>query len=108
MNHQPENTILLALNNPFEVYQTTATSKYLKRKKWQALPNNEIRALIPGSTTKLLVKEGETLKQGSEIFRYEAMKMENSVCASKNCTIKKINIKVGESFPKGKVLVVFE
>ncbi len=50
---------------------------------------------MPGTISKIFVKEGAKLKKGDAIFALEAMKMEHVIRASRDCTVKKILNKEG-------------
>ena len=51
---------------------------------------NEIGSPLQGSLSKLLVKEGEKVKKNDQLFTIEAMKMESTITAPMDGTIKKI------------------
>lgn len=51
---------------------------------------------MPGTISKIFVKEGAKIKKGDAIFAMEAMKMEHVIRASADCTVKKIVNKEGE------------
>ena len=67
-----------------------------------------IVAPLPGNITKILVKEGQQVKQGEEVMVMEAMKMENSITAEADCTVKKIVAQLGQSVNQGDVLIQIE
>lgn len=48
---------------------------------------------MPGTISKIFVKEGAKIKKGDAIFALEAMKMEHVIRASADCTVTKINNK---------------
>ena len=54
------------------------------------------KAPMPGTISKLFVKEGDKIKKGDAIFAMEAMKMEHVIRASFDTVVKKINSKEGE------------
>ena len=55
----------------------------------------------------IFVKPGQTVKKGEKLMIYEAMKMMNVIEAPMDGKIKEVNVKVGESLPKGALLVTF-
>jgi len=71
-----------------KVNDKTLTATVSKAIKVQ-LPN-EIGSPLQGSLSKILVKEGDVVKEGHPLFIIEAMKMENTVTAPMSGTIKKI------------------
>lgn len=89
-------------------YITLPNHKFLSKKKWEKRNMNEIRSVIPGSVTELFVKEGGVVKKGTPLLKYEAMKMENIVCAPVDGRISKVYVEVGVSFPKGVLMITWE
>jgi pyruvate carboxylase len=55
-------------------------------------PSHEIGAPLQGKLSVVLVKEGDIIKAGTALFVIEAMKMESTVSAPKDGTIKRIHI----------------
>lgn len=51
---------------------------------------------MPGTISKIFVKEGAQLKKGDAIFAMEAMKMEHVIRAAGECKVTKINNKEGD------------
>lgn len=86
-------------------YRTLLTRKYLARKPF--VPENPklIKVFIPGTILEIPVKSGHKVKAGDPIIVFEAMKMNNIIVAPFNTTIKKINVKVGETVTKDTVLI---
>jgi len=69
---------------------------------------NSIKAPMPGTLVKLLVKPGDKVAQGTPLVVLEAMKMEHTMKAPRELTIKAINYKEG-SFVEGlSTLLTFE
>ena len=89
-------------------YATKLTAKYKKRKPWLPPDNRKVIAFLPGTVTHILVKKGEQVDEGQTVVKYEAMKMINNVQATVTGKVKEVYVKVGDSFPKGFVLVEFE
>ncbi|MDX9782044.1 MAG: biotin/lipoyl-containing protein [Arcobacter sp.] len=86
-------------------YNTTFTTKYKNRKKWQRPDPQEIHSVIPGVVTSLTVEEGSHVTKGEQIMVYEAMKMQNIIRAPFDGIIEKIFVKPGEKTAKGVVMV---
>jgi biotin carboxyl carrier protein len=57
----------------------------------------EITAPIPGVIIAILVNEGDFVEYGQELCVLEAMKMKNTIRASKSGKITKVNIDVGKA-----------
>jgi glutaconyl-CoA/methylmalonyl-CoA decarboxylase subunit gamma len=65
-----------------------------KPKKNISSAGTAVKAPLPGSIFKLLVKEGDEVKTGDVLLIMEAMKMENNVLAEKDGRV--INVKIAE------------
>ena len=62
--------------------------------------------MLPGVVTKIIVKEGESVKKGDTIMILEAMKMENEVKSPKDGVVKQIVVKEGDRVEVGDILAV--
>lgn len=67
-----------------------------------------ITSPMPGKVIKVLVKEGEEVKEGQGIIVVEAMKMENELRAPKDGKVTDIRAKEGQAVEAGATLVVIE
>lgn len=65
-------------------------------------------APLPGNIFKVLVKEGDVVKQGDNLLVMEAMKMENDIKAEKNGTVASIKVKEGDNVLQGAILIEFK
>ena len=68
----------------------------------------EIGANIPGTIIKVLVSEGDEVKQGQPIAIIEAMKMETNVISTGDGVIAKIYVKEAESVKSGQLIARLE
>ncbi|KZL93355.1 pyruvate carboxylase [Clostridium magnum] len=70
-------------------------------------PDNklEIGASIPGTILKVLVKEGDTVKEGDSLVVIEAMKMETNIVATSNGAVESIFIKEAQQVKTGQLLI---
>ncbi|MGN0134683.1 MAG: biotin/lipoyl-containing protein, partial [Anaerotignum sp.] len=77
--------------------------------KLKADKNNpfHLGSSIPGTISKVLVKEGEEVKKNQPLLTVEAMKMETSIVANQDGVIDKIYAKEGEKVNQGDLLVSF-
>lgn len=87
------------------VYKTRYTRKFVERKKWEAPNPNEVRSIIPGSVTEVLVKPGDNVKKGAKLMIYEAMKMKNVIVSPFDAVVESVEVKAGDKLPKGALLV---
>ena len=65
-----------------------------------------LKAPIPGTIIRYLVKEGDEIKEGSAVAILEAMKMENEIVAPVAGKIKAINFKPGDKVAGGAILAL--
>ncbi|MBE0660942.1 MAG: biotin/lipoyl-binding protein [Bacteroidales bacterium] len=76
-----------------------------KIKKSITVSTHAIIAPLPGTVLAIMVKEGDAVKKGTALLTYDAMKMENSIVAEKDGTVKSIRVIVGQNFLQGDTLV---
>jgi biotin carboxyl carrier protein len=69
---------------------------------------SQVRALMPGRVTSILVKEAEPVKEGAPLLILEAMKMQNEITSPTNGKVKGIFVHEGETVKKDSVLVSIE
>ncbi|MGE3319750.1 MAG: acetyl-CoA carboxylase biotin carboxylase subunit [Candidatus Berkiella sp.] len=67
-----------------------------------------IRAPMPGIITKIWVKAGDKVSNGSKLLALEAMKMEHTLAAPKSAAIKAIRYDIGDQVEEGCELIDFE
>ncbi|MBI2339928.1 MAG: hypothetical protein HYU99_06140 [Deltaproteobacteria bacterium] len=63
---------------------------------------------MPGVVGRVTVKPGQTVRAGDELMMVEAMKSENSLCATRDGVIKSVNFGKGQEVKEGQVVVEFE
>jgi glutaconyl-CoA/methylmalonyl-CoA decarboxylase subunit gamma len=68
----------------------------------------EVRAIMPGKITTLLVKEGQEVRSGQGVLVVEAMKMENELLAPKDGRVTRIRVRPGETVEAGTALFIVE
>ena len=69
---------------------------------------NELRAPMPGKVTQVLVKAGDRVRKGQAVAVLEAMKMEHTLAAPGDFTVKSAPFKAGDQVTEGTVIVAFE
>lgn len=68
----------------------------------------EIKASMAGSMWKMLVKEGDQVKNGQELAIMESMKMEIPVESESDGTIKEVKVAEDDFLNEGDVIFVIE
>jgi propionyl-CoA carboxylase alpha chain len=76
-------------------------------KKSEAKKTNKLIAPMAGRIVRVAVKQGETVKAGSELLVIEAMKMENLIKATYDVKIESVNVKEGDSVGSNQELLKF-
>lgn len=56
-----------------------------------------IKSPLPGSIIKIMVNDGDSVKEGDVLLVMESMKMENNILAERNGTITKVCVKAGQA-----------
>ncbi|MCF4101859.1 acetyl-CoA carboxylase biotin carboxyl carrier protein subunit [Gillisia sp. M10.2A] len=69
---------------------------------------NDIKAPMPGLILDVLVKEGDSVKEGDYLLVLEAMKMENTLTAPGDGVIKAIHVEKGQTVEKNQLLIELE
>jgi len=69
---------------------------------------NEIGASIPGTVTKIMVKEGDQVKAGQNLIVLEAMKMEAQIVAPVGGKVISVNVTEGHQVKNGELLLKIE
>jgi biotin carboxyl carrier protein len=67
----------------------------------------EVRAPIPGVIISVLVKPGDAVEYGQELFLIEAMKMRNSIRSSRSGVVAEILVAQGQTVNHNEVLLRF-
>jgi pyruvate carboxylase subunit B len=69
---------------------------------------NELRAPMPASICKILVKEGDKVKADTPVLILEAMKMESEILMENDGTIVRIAVKQGQTVAHGDVMMIIK
>lgn len=86
-------------------YKTTLTKKFMARKVYEPVDYNKVYSFIPGTIRKVFVKEGDRVKQGTNLLELEAMKMVNNIAAPIDGVVARINVKTGDLVAKNFLLI---
>ena len=84
-----------------------ASTGALKEKK-QPSSAGAVIAMMPGKVLNVLVKEGDSVQEGTVVCILEAMKMQNELRTPKSGTVRKVHVKAGANVDKGDPLVEIE
>ena len=89
------------------VYTTHLNSKFRNRRFWTRPNEKQVRALIPGTIQRVMVREGDLVVQGQPLLILEAMKMRNEVLSPVDGTVVGVFVQTGEKVAKSHLLVEF-
>ncbi len=84
-----------------------APSQGRKKRSQKDIPL-EITPPMPSVVVRILVNEGDTVTKGQGIIVVSAMKLETTLYAPFDGTVKSINVSVGEKVMPGRILVDIE
>lgn len=68
----------------------------------------ELTSMMPGKVVRVLVGEGDPVKEGQGVLVVEAMKMENEVASPKDGVVRSIVVEAGQAVESGAPLAVIE
>lgn len=85
--------------------QSNIVNNVSQKQKANLEDKNEIGTSIPGKVAKILVKEGEAVKENQTVAIIEAMKMETAITASINGEVKLVAVKEGQLVESGDLLI---
>lgn len=69
---------------------------------------NSIKAPMPGIIIGIEAEAGQEVKEGDTLLILEAMKMENAILCPKDTVIKSVEVAVGDTVEKNKLLIELE
>ena len=95
---------------PREVVVRDESIQDVQDKKVKVDPDNpkQIGASMPGTVVEVLVKAGEHVNKNDYLMITESMKMETTVQAPFEGTVKRVEVKDGEALESGDLLIEFE
>ena len=102
----PYKVIINGTAHPVEVERVEST-RY-KPPVPEKKVNGVVKAYLPGQIIKILVDEGESVRQGQPLLTLEAMKMENEIVAPRDGVVRGLAVKIGQLVPKGTLLLEVE
>lgn len=104
------NYIITLRGEQFQVLVEDERTRRLSANRRLVLPDGEmaVNAPIPGLVVKVLVNEGDEIKDGQPLILLEAMKMENELRAKRAGKIKQVLVTPGQRVEQNAVLLVVE
>lgn len=88
--------------------KTSASKKAPVKKRKVAAGEGSVTAIMPGAILRVLVAEGDEVKDGDVVAILEAMKMENEIHAHRSGFVKRVHVGPGDSVENGQPLVDIE
>ncbi|HKL33144.1 MAG TPA: biotin/lipoyl-containing protein [Tangfeifania sp.] len=108
--NQPKKYTAHTLYNTYDVDIIDAEARYLINRGTNGVGKSEknISSPMPGKVVKVLVNEGDEITVGETAVIVAAMKMESEYKATVSGTVKKVNVKDGDTIEGNQVLIELE
>ncbi len=74
----------------------------------ESVPKGSLVAPMPGTITKILVEENDSVKHGQDLVIIEAMKMENKVVTPLAGVVTSVTVKVGDQVSNNQLLAIIQ
>ena len=92
------------------IKQVKKSPKKVSETKLNTIPESsndpgDLKALMPGKVTKVIVSNGQNVKVGEPVILMESMKMEQTIVATKDGKISDINVSEGDTVEVGKIMI---
>jgi biotin carboxyl carrier protein len=92
-----------------EVRKEAGEVKHVELPRPASIPNvNEMVAPLPGTVTEIFVRAGDVIESGQVIVIIEAMKMKNSIRATRAGKVAEVFVSAGQAVAHKQPLVRFE
>ncbi len=85
----------------------SSESAHHENEKADSTNPNHVGAPMPGVISTIAVEVGQEVERGDTLLTMEAMKMETSIKAERDATIKRVVARIGEQFDAKDLLVEF-
>jgi len=95
------------VNGRFFKIEKKSASQILGAQKIR-LRKRDVKTSMPGRIVKILLQEGDSVKEGQAVLILEAMKMENEIKSPQSGVIKRIGPKAGSYIEGGSLLFSIE
>lgn len=94
----------------YEIDMLDSQAKYMRMRKSSTLENadTKVSAPMPSKVIKVLVEEGQAVKKGDALLVLEAMKMQSTVEAPKDCVVEKVNCADNDSVMANQELLLLK
>ena len=99
-------TVKSAAPRPAAAPRTSTGEKVIAKAAPTPGNGTAVKAPLPGVVLSIPVKVGQTVKSSDVVLMLEAMKMENSIHAGVDGTVKEILVSAGDSVLEGNPLIV--
>ena len=96
------------LNINCTVYKTRLSKKFAAKVPYSYPDLRCVFSFIPGTIIEIIAKPGDKLNAGDDLLILEAMKMKNRIKSPVTGILKRINVDLGSTVPKGTLLAQFE
>jgi len=95
------------LYQSYDLEVIDAEARYLMNRGGNGFSSgeNSISSPMPGKVVKVLVNEGDLVKEGETVIIISAMKMESEYKAPKDGIVKKINVKNDDTIEGNQILI---
>ncbi|MGD9344641.1 MAG: hypothetical protein PVH84_02185 [Candidatus Aminicenantes bacterium] len=97
----------VCINGLSFVVEKKSVSQILGKEKSQG-QKRDVKTSMPGKIVKLLLAEGDDVKEEQAVLILEAMKMQNEIKSPQNGRVTKIGPKAGDSVETGALLFTVE
>ncbi len=108
--NKPKHYTAYTLYKSYDVEIIDAEARYLINRGGNGFASNTntISSPMPGKVVKVMVNEGDIVKEGETTVIIAAMKMESEYKAPKDGVIKKVNVKDGDTIEGNQILIELE
>ncbi|MCK5729979.1 MAG: biotin/lipoyl-binding protein, partial [Draconibacterium sp.] len=109
-HNEPKKYTAYTLYQSYDLEVIDAEARYLMNRGGNGFESNEntISSPMPGKVVKVMVKEGDAVKEGETVIIIAAMKMESEYKAPKDGVVKKINVKNDDTIDGNQILIELE
>jgi pyruvate carboxylase len=90
------------------IQDRSSESAHHENEKADSTNPRHVGAPMPGVISTIAVEVGQQVERGDTLLTMEAMKMETSIKAERDATVKRVVARIGEQFDAKDLLVEFE